>query len=49
MKITYVNYPNGYINVRELMNQTLPRPNPRTTHLKGKDETLPIITIGVGI
>ena len=45
MRITYVNYPDGYVNVQELMNRQLPRPNPRTTSLKGDGETLPIITI----
>ena len=45
MKITYVNYPEGYVNVQELMNRQLPRPKPRTKTLQGHEETLPIITV----
>ena len=44
MNIEYLNYPNAYIKVAELM---LPRPRPR--FLKGDGEKLPLITVEVEI
>ena len=44
MRIKYVNYPNAYINVRELMRETLPRPKHKSRFVSDGHEFIPILT-----
>ena len=45
MKVKYVNYPNAYINVRELMRETLPRPKHKSRFVSDGKTFIPIITV----
>ena len=50
MDITYVNYPNAYIKVTDIMEEiSLPRPKHKSKFLYNDDELLPIITLETGI
>ena len=45
MKVKYVNYPNAYINVRELMIQQLDRPKHKSRFVSDGKQLIPIITV----
>lgn len=45
MDIKYTKYPNGYVKVKELIPQTLPRPKHRSRFIYNDGEFLPIITV----
>lgn len=49
MRIKYVNYPNAYINVRELMIQQLTRPKHKSRFVSDGKQLIPIITVETDI
>ena len=48
MRITYINYPNAYVKVADLMRQ-LPRPKLKKNFIVNDGEVLQIITVVTGI